>query len=134
MRDLSPTNASILLLDSDTGMRNVLREVLENAGYLVVAAGGLGGAVDRIKEMRPDLLLTRPYINSMPGRIAADFLRSKCPGLPILIVAGFIDDDRVRVQNATDEIHTFPKPFSGDDLLAEVKHVLQIVYQKRSQA
>ncbi len=129
MKDLAPTNASILLLDSDSVMRSALRDALENAGYLVVTAGGLGGAVDRVGEMQPDLLITRPYINSMPGRTAADFLRTKCPGLPILIIAGLMDDDRVNVENATEEFHTFPKPFSRDELLAKVKEVLDTVHK-----
>ena len=60
-------------------------------------------------EMRPDLLITRPYINSMPGRIAANYLRNKHPGLPVLIVAGFVDNDRLNVQNAIEEFYTFPR-------------------------
>ena len=35
--------------------------------------GDLGAAVDRLKRMRPDLLIVRPYINSMPGHMAAAF-------------------------------------------------------------
>jgi DNA-binding response OmpR family regulator len=76
------------------------------------------------------LLITRPYINSMPGEMAANYLRSKRPGLPVLIVGGFMDDDRVRVQNAIAEFHTFPKPFSREELLAELRDVLELVRGK----
>jgi DNA-binding NtrC family response regulator len=124
MKAFTAPHATILLLDSDSVMRAALHDVLHNAGYLVMKAGDLGAAVDRLSEARPDLLITRPYINSMPGRVAADYLRSKRPGLPVLLVAGFIDEDRLNVQNVVENFYTFPKPFTHDDLLAKVKEVL----------
>jgi DNA-binding NtrC family response regulator len=124
MTDFSPSNSTILLLVSDPLMRDVLRDALDSAGYLVVVSADLGSAVDRLHEMRPDLLVTRPYINSMTGQIAADYLRTKRPGLPILIVAGYMDDDRVRDQNSIDEFHIFPRPFTRNSLLEEVRNIL----------
>jgi DNA-binding response OmpR family regulator len=122
---------NILLLDSDSVMRACLRDAIESAGYLVIPAGDLGEAVDRVNEMRPDLLITRPYINSMSGWTAAGYLRSRRPGLPVLIVAGLLDDDRIMVRNAIQEFHSFPNPFTRDELLAKVKEVLEIVAKKR---
>jgi DNA-binding response OmpR family regulator len=130
MKNLSAPDAILLLLDSDSVMRDALRDLFQSAGYLVVTAGDLGAAVDRLGEIKPDLLITRPYINSMPGEMAANYLRSKRPGLPVLIVGGFMDDDRVRVQNAIAEFHTFPKPFSREELLAELRDVLELVRGK----
>ena len=124
MKNLSAPDAILLLLDSASVMRDALRDLFQSAGYLV------GAAVDRLGEIKPDLLITRPYINSMPGEMAANYLRSKRPGLPVLIVGGFMDDDRVRVQNAIAEFHTFPKPFSREELLAELRDVLELVRGK----
>jgi DNA-binding response OmpR family regulator len=121
---------NILLLDSDSLMRASLRDAIERAGYLVIPAADLGEAVDRVTEMRPDLLITRPYINSMSGWTAAEYLRSRRLGLPVLIVAGFMDDDRIRVRDANQEFHTFPKPFGRDELIAKVKEVLDAVASK----
>src|ERR1700722_9162194 len=130
MSDFSPSNTTILLLVSDPIMRDVLRDALDSAGYLVVVAGELGAAVDRLRESRPDLLITRPYINSMTGQVAADHLRKNCHGLPVLIVAGFMDDDRTNIQNTVEEFHTFPKPFHRDELLAMVRDVFAIIRNK----
>jgi len=130
MTRFSPSDVTILLLDSDSGMRAALHDAFQSAGYLVVTAADLGEAVDRVSEMRPDLLITRPYINSMSGRIAADYLRGRHPGLPVLIVAGVMDDDRLNVQNAIEEFYTFPKPFSRDELLTNVRNVLQTIRSK----
>jgi DNA-binding response OmpR family regulator len=124
MPAFSPSNATILLLVSDPLMREVLRDALQTAGYLVMVAGDIGAGVDRVIEMRPDLLITRSYINSMPGRMAADYLRTKRPGLPVLIVSGFMEDDRVRAQNSIADFHIYPKPFTRAEFLDEVRDIL----------
>jgi DNA-binding response OmpR family regulator len=123
-------NATILLLDSEPTMRATLRDALADAGYLVATAGDLGEALDRLAETPPDLLITRPYINSMPGRIAAEYLRTKQNGLHVLVVAGFLEDDRIEVQNAIDEFHLFPKPFRRAELAENVKDVLELIRRK----
>jgi DNA-binding response OmpR family regulator len=117
-------HAVILLLVADPAMRSAMNDALRDAGYLVSVAADLGTAVDRLKEMRYDLLITRPYVQSMPGHMAADYLRTKSPGLPVLIVGGFMDDDQVNVLNAVEKFHIFPKPFQRGELLATVKNIL----------
>jgi DNA-binding response OmpR family regulator len=122
-----PPDATILLLDSEPVMRAALRDALANAGYLVLAAGDLGEAVDWLADTPADLLITHPYIDNMPGRTAADYLRTKQNGLPVLVVAGFLEDDRIDVQNSVEEFYTFPKPFRRDELVAKVKDVLKLI-------
>jgi DNA-binding response OmpR family regulator len=124
------TPANILLLSSDPLMRTILFETLERAGYLVVAAADVGAAVDRLKELRPDLLIVRPYINSMTGQMAAQYLRTLSPGLPVLVVGGFMDDDRVHDHHAIVDFYVFPKPFGRSEFLENVKEVLRAVYSQ----
>jgi CheY-like chemotaxis protein len=90
----------------------------------------VGSAVDRLKEMRPDLLIVRPYISSMPGHMAADYLRTRCPGLPVMIVTGFMDDQRVEVQNSVVDFYIFPKAFAKGEFLDKVRGVLNDIRQK----
>lgn len=125
-----PPDATILLLDSEPVMRAALHDALETAGYLVRTAIDLSEALARLAETPPDLLITSPFINSMPGRTAADYLRSKQNGLPVLVVAGFLEDDRVEVQNTVEEFHTFPKPYRREELIAKVKEVLNLARHK----
>ena len=118
------TNAMILLLVSDSVARSVIQEALEHAGYTVMAAGDLGTAVNRLKESKPDLLIVSPYIEEISGYEAAKFLRTKCNGLRVLMVAGIIDDDRLEYRLALDGFEIFPKPYTADALLQKVKDVL----------
>lgn len=118
------TTAMILLLVSDSVGRVVLQEVLEHRGYSVMAAGDLGTAVKRPNESKPDLLIISPYVEDMSGYDTAKFLRTKCHGLPVLVVAGLIDDDRLEYRLALEGFAVFPKPYSAAELLSKVKDVL----------
>ncbi len=124
-------NKTILLLSSDPIGRPVLQEVLENAGYSVFPAADLGEAVDSLKKATPDLLIVRAYIEDIPGYDAATFLRTKLPGLRVLMVSGFIDDDRVQYRMALEGFEVFPRPFTAAGLLEKVKEVLHKVAPKK---
>src|SRR5271165_5684347 len=96
MADKSPLESTILLLISEPLVRIVIQEVLERAGYLVMATGDLGTAVDRINEAKPDLLMISPYVETISGHQAAKYLQSRCLSMRILMVAGLLADDRLQ--------------------------------------
>ena len=117
-------HATILLLCSDPVIRAVLDETLKGEGYVVLPTGDLGTAVDRLREYKPELLLIRPYIDNMAGHDAAQYLRTKRPGVRVLMVSGLLDDDRLLYRQSLQSIEVFPKPFTADELLAKVREVL----------
>jgi CheY-like chemotaxis protein len=119
-----PLETTILLLNSEPVVRLVTQEVLERAGYVVMATGDLGVAVDRITECRPDLLIVPPYVETISGHEAAKYLHSRCPEMRVLMVAGLLDDDRLRYRAELEKVEVFPKPFTGQELLEKVKEVM----------
>ena len=122
--DQSLMKTTILLLVSDPVVRSILKETLECAGYIVLAAGDLGTAVDRLKECTPDLLITRTYVESLPGHEAAMYLRTKCLKMKVLMLGGLLDDERLRYRAAQQGFEVFPKPYTAAELLQEVNDVL----------
>jgi len=119
-----PTHSTILLLVSDQLVRAVMKETLEQDGYLVVPAADLGAAVDRLRETPPDLLITRTFVANMPGNQAAKYLRVKCPQMRVLIVGGMLNDERLADRETLAGFDVFPKPYSGSEFLQKVREVL----------
>lgn len=68
------TNAMILLLSSEPIVRSVMKEILEQAGYVVLATGSFGVAVDMLTCGAIDLLIPHPYIENVPGHEAAKLM------------------------------------------------------------
>jgi chemosensory pili system protein ChpA (sensor histidine kinase/response regulator) len=124
MPDKPPLQSTILVLISEPLVRLVIKELLERAGYLVVATGDLGGAVDRINETAPDLLIIAPYVETISGSQAATYLQSRCSSMRILMVAGLLADDRIQNRAELERVEIFPQPFTGPELLNKVHEVL----------
>jgi DNA-binding response OmpR family regulator len=116
--------STILLLVSEPLVRLVIQELLERAGYLVMATGELGTAVDRISDCKPNLLMISPYVETITGIQAAKYLQARCLSMRILMVAGLLDDDRLQYRAELERVEMFPKPFTGDELLDKVRAIL----------
>jgi CheY-like chemotaxis protein len=120
----SPMQSTILLLISEPLVRLVIQEVLERAGYTVLATGDLGTAVERLSETPPDLLMVSPYVETIAGNQAAKYLKSRCQGMRLLMVAGLLADDRIQTRAELEQMAIFPQPFTGAELLEKVREVL----------
>jgi CheY-like chemotaxis protein len=115
---------TILLLISEPLVRLVIQEVLERAGYLVMATGDLGTAVDRTSECKPDLLMISPYVETISGHQAAKYLQARCLNMRILMVAGLLADDRLQYRAELEKVEVFPQPFTAPELLGKVQEVM----------
>jgi DNA-binding response OmpR family regulator len=124
MKRSAGSKGTVLLLCSDSDVLHILQHALEDAGYVVLPAKNLGSAVEQLADCKPDLLITRPYLESMSGHQVALYLRTKCNGLPVLMVAGMPNDDRVIYRESLRRIEIFPKPFSIAEFLDKVTAML----------
>jgi DNA-binding NtrC family response regulator len=115
---------AILLLISEPVVRLIIRELLDRAGYFVIATGDVGAAVDRIHESKVDLLIVSPYVDSITGYAAAKYLRTQCPGLRVLVVAGLLADDRLQNRAELERFDIFPEPFTASQLLKKVAAII----------
>jgi DNA-binding NtrC family response regulator len=120
----------ILLLGSEPIVRAVMKEVLEHAGYVVLATGNLGTAVDALSDCRIDLLITHPYVDNITGHQAAKYLRGKNPLMGVLIVTGFLDDDRLQYRAGLEGFEIFPPPYTAAQLVEKVEEVLKATQQR----
>jgi DNA-binding response OmpR family regulator len=130
MKRSAGSKGTILLLCSDTDVLHILQHALEDTGYVILPAKNLGSAVDQLADCKPDLLVIRPYLESMSGHQAALYLRTKCNGLPVLMVGGMPDDDRVVYRETLRRIELFPKPFRVPEFLEKVAAMLAPVPQE----
>src|ERR1700733_12706152 len=93
------TNAMILLLCSEPIIRAVMKEALEEAGYVVRATGDPGTAGEMLAASKIDLLITYPYVESISGHDPAKYLRGKNQLMGVLEVAGLLQDDRIQYRS-----------------------------------
>jgi DNA-binding NarL/FixJ family response regulator len=71
-----------------------------------------------------DLLLTDVVMPQMTGRTVAELLVQQKPGLKVLYMSGYTDDDVVRRGVLATDTEFLQKPFTPTELLQQVRAVL----------
>jgi len=117
---------TILLVEDEPAVRDLVREALAAQGYEVLVADG-GPTALKISEQREgtlDLLLTDVVMPRMGGGELATRLREKRPGLRVIFMSGYTDDAVVRHGVFESRVAFLQKPFRLEDLARKVREVL----------
>jgi signal transduction histidine kinase/ActR/RegA family two-component response regulator len=125
-RSASRGTETVLLVEDQDDVREVIQAALEKQGYTVLpAAGGDAAlAIARADGRCVDLVLTDIVMPGLSGRELAVLLREQQADLPVLFMSGHTVDAVIRHGIATDSIDFLPKPFSVEELAAKVREVL----------
>jgi two-component system cell cycle sensor histidine kinase/response regulator CckA len=89
---------TLLLVEDDWAVRNVMRSILTRLGYHVLEAQGSGDAllISEQYEGTIHLLLTDVVMPRMSGPQLAERLRARAPEMKVLFVTGNVDASTVR--------------------------------------
>jgi two-component system, cell cycle sensor histidine kinase and response regulator CckA len=116
---------TILLVDDEQSVRSIVVKILRRAKYNVLEAEN-GEAALRISASHPDkidLLISDMYMPGLRGPEVALALAPMRPGLRVLFMSGYADQDsRSGVPEGANFLN---KPFSGQELAAKVEAVLK---------
>jgi two-component system, cell cycle sensor histidine kinase and response regulator CckA len=123
-----PSPVTILAVDDDRSVLNLLEQALAAAGYRVlVAAGGWEAIREFEASGGVELLLTDVIMPDLTGPVLAERLRSKKPDLRVLFISGFHDADLVQRFVTRKGFTLLPKPFTVAALLRVVREALEPV-------
>ncbi len=118
---------TILLVEDEIDLRDLVREILEGQGYQVLEAGT---GVEALRQWeaqgkKVDLLLSDIVMpEGMSGRELAEKMQRTDPGLPVILTSGY-SQDMIERDSALDErIRFFSKPFHPAQLAQAVRECL----------
>jgi signal transduction histidine kinase len=128
-RPIEPQRASgtatVLLVEDEQAVRELVRIILERAGYSVIEAANADEAETLSAAMRSfDLLLTDVV---MPGRSGFELfnrLQAQLPSLRVLFISGYTDYAMFDATIVERDLAFLEKPFSAEGLVAKVREVL----------
>jgi CheY-like chemotaxis protein len=113
---------TILVVDDEPLIRDVLVTVLRDEGYAVVTADDGLAALELVQQQAPALVLMDVMMPRMDGRMAFRAMRNHAPGngLPIVLMSAM-----AHPADLDPEIAAFlRKPVDLEDLLALVARLL----------
>jgi two-component system phosphate regulon response regulator PhoB len=119
--------ATILIVDDEPDIREVIRFALEGTGFRVLEAGHADEARKLMQAEEPDLVLLDWMLPGRSGLELAQQLKQnpKTRGVPIIMVsARGEEEDRIRgLETGADDY--IAKPFSPREMVARVNAVLR---------
>jgi hypothetical protein len=124
-RAMAPTG-TVLVIDDEAAIRGVAHRVLTSAGYQVVTAANGHEALGLLgdPEMAADLVLTDVVMPGMTGATFAVQAQALRPGLPVLFMSGYEQEDATAEGWPDPGAQVISKPFSRPALLARVSQLL----------
>jgi PAS domain S-box-containing protein len=126
--DLPGGDETILLVEDDSGVRELTRRVLTGRGYSVLEAQD-GQEAMLVSTHHPGpihLLLTDVIMPGISGRALASRLARARPDLRVLFMSGYSDEAIVHHGVLEEGVAFLQKPFSAAALTGKVRQVLDV--------
>jgi CheY-like chemotaxis protein len=107
--------ATVLVVDDESRVRELLDDTLQLLGYRVLTADGGAAAITVLQRERPDAMLIDFAMPQMNGAQVADRARRLWPDLPIVFASGHADSAAIQAAVGEDA-EILRKPFDMNEL------------------
>jgi PAS domain S-box-containing protein len=127
---------TILLVEDELGVRQLVCEMLQRLGYQILQAGGGAEALQLFEQHKGsiDLLITDVIMPQMSGRELAQRLKLVQPSLKVLYISGYTDDMLAHHGVLESNVFLLQKPFAPDELAKKLREVLDAPATRRADA
>ncbi|MBS1854607.1 MAG: response regulator [Acidobacteria bacterium] len=117
---------TILLVEDEEMVRDLMRESLAGAGYRVIDAAGPAAALALAESFRGDihLLITDVVMPGMSGRDLADGVTRKRVDIKVLYMSGHADTELTESGILRPKVAFLQKPFTPAVLIEKVREIL----------
>jgi CheY-like chemotaxis protein len=115
---------SILLVEDDMAVRELLTDVLTSHGFDVSPAETAEQAELKASDCPFDLLLSDIDLPGMSGARLARSLSTRFPGISVILMSGYPDDGEIAEARLDDSTMLLRKPFSTTALVERIRLAL----------
>jgi DNA-binding response OmpR family regulator len=116
--------ATVLLVEDERKLRELVRSYLERAGFTVLSTGSGAEAITMAASAAPDLIVLDLGLPDVSGETVARELRARGPVPILMLTAKAAEEDRIAgLELGADDYVT--KPFSPRELVLRVQAILR---------
>jgi PAS domain S-box-containing protein len=124
---LTPGHETILLVEDDPGVRQLVRNSLEMNGYRVLESADAEEAIEKYRAHKEsiNLILTDVVMPGMSGRRMTGSLGPLRPDTKVLYMSGYTSDYVTDRGGLSSDHYFLQKPFTLDELARKVRESLE---------
>lgn len=115
---------TILVVDDESGLRNLTSKILMQQGYKVLCAESGKQALEVLEKEKVDLLFSDVIMPEMDGYQLAEIVQKKYPAIKIQLASGFSDGRHEAVKDGTLHKNLLNKPYHSERLLKIIRELL----------
>ena len=120
-----PKSLSILLIDDEEIMREVIVRLLQGQGYDVTVAGSGEEGLEKLEEKEVDLVLLDLMLPGMGGMVALEELVRRSPDTVVVMITAYASIENAVKATKVGAFDFVTKPFKNDELLLVIKNGLE---------
>lgn len=125
---VTPSRASgtVLLVEDEEPVRTIARRILERDGYTVIEACDGNDALARAAQYAGEInmVVTDMVMPELSGRAFADRFSVLYPGIPVLFISGYPDNEILRRGPLAPRTSFLAKPFTPERLMYAVSSMM----------
>jgi len=115
---------TILVVDDEPNYLIVLAELLRDEGFEVYTAPGTDEAVDIVKDVELDLVITDMQMPGKDGSILMQEVKDFNSDLPVIVITAYAEVDKAVTAMQAGAFSYLAKPFSNDELIATINRAV----------
>lgn len=124
----NPDSETILLVEDEESVRNIVRILLARSGYKVLEAANGREAINIVDNCSQTIhmLISDVVMPGMHGPEVAKAVLAKRPSIRVMLMSGYVDDAKTRdgLADTAANFGFLQKPFTGDELTRKVRAAL----------
>ena len=119
-------NETILVVEDDSDIQELLETFLSHYGYKVLMASNGKQGIELFRKHKKTirLVISDVIMPEVSGKKLAEAITADKPDMPLLFISGYTDDVINRQGVPENGAYFLSKPFSPDELVAKVREML----------
>lgn len=116
----------VLVVDDERGIRESVAMILEDDGYVVVSAKDGEDALQKIKELKIDLVVLDVWLPKMKGTEVLKEILTIKENLPVIMISGHADITTSAALLKDGAIDFIEKPLIKEKILVTIRNALRL--------
>jgi DNA-binding response OmpR family regulator len=126
MLNQKPGRGSILIVDDELAVAEMLRDIFEGQGYAVDCAANGGDALMLASLSRPDTVILDMKLPDTTGADVLARIRGLDDSIPVVMLSGSDDEEVARALLKAGAIDYLSKPFQFDQLTQTIALAVEV--------